>query len=260
MPMFDELSGAVFGVTDDRSPLVLLHGLTYDRRQWTSTLRELALIDPDRRVLAIDLPGHGESCRGGSYRTDHVAEIVHRAVTAAGMNAPTMVGHSLGAVIATVYAGRYPARSVVNIDQPLLLGPFGAAVRKAEPVLRSPAWHDVWDAMLAGMHVELLPPEAQVLVRTATDPRPDLLLGYWGEILESSDETITAERTRDLAVIRSRDVSYHYVASNEPTPAYRNWLATALPEVAVTVLPGGSHFPHLAHPVALAKILAARDA
>jgi pimeloyl-ACP methyl ester carboxylesterase len=44
-----------------RPPLVLLHGLTFDRSLWRPSLAELRRIDPGRRVLALDLPGHGAS-------------------------------------------------------------------------------------------------------------------------------------------------------------------------------------------------------
>ena len=50
-----------YGNSDDRAPLVLLHGLTFDRSMWRPSLAELHSIDPGRRVLALDLPGHGAS-------------------------------------------------------------------------------------------------------------------------------------------------------------------------------------------------------
>ena len=200
----------------NRPPLVLLHGLTFDRRHWEPLLRELALIDPARPVLALDLPGHGGAPRRDSYRTAEVAEAAYASVTAAGLVEPVLVGHSVGAVVATGYAARYPAQGVVNLDQLLLPGPFGAAVRAAEPVLRGPDWRRVWDGMLAGMGIEALPREARQLVETATDPRPDLLLGYWDEILHRTDEAIAAERLRQLRTIGERGIGYRWATSAEP--------------------------------------------
>ncbi|MEU4335303.1 alpha/beta fold hydrolase [Micromonospora lupini] len=240
---------------DDRLPLVLLHGLTFDRRQWDPVRRELAEIDPVRQVLAVDLPGHGDSPRRHSYRMAEVAEVVHDQVTAAGLADPVVVGHSVGAVVATTYAARYPVRGVVNLDQILLPGPFGAAVRQAEPTLRGPQWRQVWDRMLAGMGIESLPADAREIVARATDPRPDLLLGYWDEILHGSDEEIAAERGRALRSIGERAIPYRWVTSAEPPARYRAWLTDALPDVTVTVLPG-SHFPHLAQPATIARLLA----
>lgn len=40
--------------TADTAPLVLLHGLTFDRAHWDPTLAELARLDPNRRALALD--------------------------------------------------------------------------------------------------------------------------------------------------------------------------------------------------------------
>ena len=256
MQHFGDLAVDRYGTPDSRPPLVLLHALTYDRRQWTPLLRELAAIDPNRQVLSLDLPGHGDSPGRDSYQSDEVAAAVHRAVTDAGLLAPVVVGHSLGAVIATVYAATYRTRGVVNVDQPLLPGRFADVLRQAEPVLRGPEYAEVWQAMLAGMHIDLLPAAAQELVRTATTVRQDLLLGYWNELLETPLEEINARRVRDVDAIRSRGIPYHYVAGGVPNEAYRSWLESALPEVAVTVLAGGGHFPHLAWPAELAKILA----
>ncbi|MET8234223.1 hypothetical protein ABZS77_26470 [Micromonospora sp. NPDC005298] len=45
------------------------------------------------------------------------------------------------------------------------------------------------------------------------------------------------------------------MTSSEPPARYLNWLTDALPEVMVTVLPGG-HFPHLPEPATIARLLA----
>ncbi|WP_433556137.1 alpha/beta fold hydrolase [Pseudonocardia xinjiangensis] len=245
----------IYGSRDDRPPLVLLHGLAFDRRQWQPMLRHLAAIDPHRRVIVLDLPGHGESARLETYDLDSVVHAIHATVTGAGLSDPVVVGHSIGGLLATLYAVIYPAHGVVNLDQPLLPGPFGTLVREAEPVLRGPSYLDVWRRLLDGMRIDLLPADAQELVRAAPMPTADLLLGYWNEILANPDEDILTDRTRDLTVLDAAGVAYRYVASAEPPPAYRRWLTSALPRVAITVLPGGGHFPHLAHPAEVARLL-----
>lgn len=124
--------------------MILLHGLSYDRSQWGPLIGELDAEDPGLRR---------------------------------GIATPVVVGHSLGGALATVYAAAHPAAAVVNIDQPLLAGPFRDVLLRAEPALRSPAYGEVGETVLQGMRIDLLPPAARELVRTATAPRQDLLLG-----------------------------------------------------------------------------------
>ncbi len=254
--IFGGLAADSLGGEDERAPLVLLHGLSFDRRQWLPTLSELALLDPGRRVLAIDLPGHGGSPVCADHGLAEVARAVHHAVVDAGLDAPVVVGHSIGGVLATVYGATYPARGVVNVDQPLLVGGFAALLRQVEPVLRGPDYGRVWQSMLDRMRIDLLPAEARRMVESAGTPAQDLLLGYWREVLTEPVEAHTERRIRDLAAIRARGVAYHYVTGAEPDPAYLRWLTDALPDLALTVLPDSGHFPHLARPRDLAAILA----
>ena len=97
--------------------------------------------------MAFDLPGHGDSPPRDSYDPADVADVLHDAIGAAGLAALVLVlvlvGHSIGAVLATVYAARHPTRAVPNNDQPLLAGPFGELLRSVEPVLRGPDWLSV---------------------------------------------------------------------------------------------------------------------
>jgi pimeloyl-ACP methyl ester carboxylesterase len=253
---FGNLAGDGYGTRADRPPLLLLHGLTYDRRQWGPLLDALAPEDPDRRILALDLPGHGQSPRLDSYHAAELVAAVHDAVTDAGLEAPVLVGHSAGGVLATIYAATHPARGVVNLDQPLLSSGFAAVLRRVEPVLRSPAFSQVWDQLRAGMHIELLPQAARELVENATTPRQDLLLGYWDELLTVPAEELDEQRTSQMGTIRANGVAYHHISGHELDPTYQRWLRTALPEAAITVLPESGHFPHLAHPAELAAILA----
>jgi pimeloyl-ACP methyl ester carboxylesterase len=152
--------------------LLLLHGLTFDHHQWDPVRR---FLDPAVPVTAPDLPGHGTSPALPSLDTVSVADWLHSQV---GPAAPVVVGHSLGGILATVYAARYPVQAVVNIDQILLPGPFGTLVRDAEPALRGPSWQSVWEDLLKGMNIDRLPPEMRELVRTGSHPTADLLLGY----------------------------------------------------------------------------------
>ena len=127
------------GSPDDRPPLVLLHGLTFNRTTWRPVLDELDAIDPGRRIVAFDLPGHGASRPlTTTHGAEEVAAAVRQAVLAANLEAPVIVGHSISAVLATVYAALYPTTAVVNVDQSLRVGPFAALVKSLDERIRGP--------------------------------------------------------------------------------------------------------------------------
>ena len=244
------------GSTDDRPPLVLLHGLTFGRTMWGPVIAALRDVDPGRRLLAVDLPGHGGSPPWPSYDIASLAAGVHRAVTEAGLERPVVVGHSLAAIVATVYGARHPARGVVNVDQPLQTEGFVRFVQSLADRLRGPEFPGVWQMFVASMHMELLPPEGQELLRSTMDASQELVLGYWREILDRPAQQITAFAADGLAALRKANVPYLVVAGQDPEPTYRRWLEEKLPQASVEIVAGSGHFPQVAHPETFAELLA----
>jgi pimeloyl-ACP methyl ester carboxylesterase len=248
------------GHDDGTAPLVLLHGLTFDRTMWGPAIAELRATDARRRILALDLPGHGGSVGRSSYAMDEVVEHVHRAVDEAGVHAPVLVGHSIAGVIATVYAARYLTRGVVNVDQHLRVERFAERVRSLSDRLQGPAFGEVWQMFWASMQTELLPHSAQALVRATSRPRRALVVGYWRDVLERPVAELASFAASALEGVRAAAVPYLIVAGEELDPHYRHWLKAALPRVRAKVLPRSGHFPHLAHPKQFAECLAATAA
>ncbi len=88
-------------------PLVLVHGGRDHARSWDWVARELR---GDYHVMALDNRGHGDSqwTNSGTYMVDEfvhdLAEFVHQKKLAP----LTVIGHSLGGVIALRYAGIHP--------------------------------------------------------------------------------------------------------------------------------------------------------
>ncbi|HEY1447114.1 MAG TPA: alpha/beta hydrolase [Caulobacteraceae bacterium] len=88
--------------------LVLLHGYTSHARSWDA----FAAAMTDRyRVLALDQRGHGETAWApvGQYGIDNMAEDLLSFVAALGLTGFTLLGLSMGGMVAMEYAGRRPA-------------------------------------------------------------------------------------------------------------------------------------------------------
>ena len=176
------MAADLYGFADERPPLVLLPGLTFDRRIWQPVLDHLARIDPGRQVLALDLPGHGESPDQLPHSMQHIVGLIHQAVEEAGLDAPVVVGHSIAGGFASVYAGQHPTRGVVNVDalpDPAVL----ALLRSRAEQIRGDGFPGVWAMMEQSFGTDLLPPPARVQVIRNSRPRQDLVVSYWDELL-----------------------------------------------------------------------------
>jgi pimeloyl-ACP methyl ester carboxylesterase len=249
----DELVG-----TDPRPPLVLLHGLTFDRRSWRPAVTELQTLDPGRRVVAFDLPGHGESDERESYRFDAVVEDLHRSVLEAGLESPILVGHSISSAIATIYATRYPTSGVVNVDGQLFVQPVSELLHSLAPRIEGEGFVEVWRTVFwPSMHTELLPLWAQELLEETSRPRRELVVGYWRDILDRSAAQLAARVAAGLSRVRERGTRYLIVSGDRLQAGYRQWLATELPQARLTVIPRSGHFPQLGDPRLFAECLVA---
>jgi pimeloyl-ACP methyl ester carboxylesterase len=85
--------------------MLLIHGSGVNARYWIEQIRGLAAA----RVLAIDLPGHGESDDTATQSLEHYADIAGTFIHALGAAPVIVVGHSLGGAVALALAARWPA-------------------------------------------------------------------------------------------------------------------------------------------------------
>jgi pimeloyl-ACP methyl ester carboxylesterase len=103
-------------------PLLLVHGVTASAAIWWRVAPRLASLG--RRVVAIDLPGHGRTGHwSGRHRFAETASSVAAFVGAAGMDLPgfQVIGHSWGAMVSAALpaAGLRPA-TIVLLDPPAI--------------------------------------------------------------------------------------------------------------------------------------------
>jgi pimeloyl-ACP methyl ester carboxylesterase len=245
------------GRSDGRPPLVLLHGLTFDRRMWRPALTELEAIDPGRRVLAFDLPGHGDSPDSTSYTIEALVESIHAAVIEAELEAPVMVGHSAAAGTATVYAARHPSRGVISVEGTIRVGAFAGMARSMEPMLRGTGFNVMWDRITTNVfRLDEVAPDVREFVLATGRPRQEIVLGYWQELFERTPEDLDAWVANSAAAIRASGVPFVAIVGQDPSPEEVAWLQSNLPEARTMVWPNSGHFPHLAHPRRFAELLA----
>jgi pimeloyl-ACP methyl ester carboxylesterase len=88
--------------------VVFIHGAQNDHSVWILQSRYLA--HHGHGVLAVDLPGHGRSAGEPLADIEALARWLIALLDAAGVERATLVGHSMGSLIALECSGLAPAR------------------------------------------------------------------------------------------------------------------------------------------------------
>lgn len=94
-------------VGEGQDALLLLHGLAGSWRWW---VENLAALSDSRRVVAVDLPGFGNSEAAGSVEVNGVVDGLLALCDKLDLDAVDIVGHSLGTLLACELAAREPLR------------------------------------------------------------------------------------------------------------------------------------------------------
>ena len=245
------------GRSDERAAIVFLHGLTFDRTMWRPALAELETLDPGRRAIALDLPGHGESPDAPSYSLEVTVERVHAAIVEAELRDPILVGHSASASVAAMYATQHPTSGIVLVEGTFLVAPFTEMLRSMEPVLRGPGFGAAWSRISEyAFRLDEVPADVRSFVEATSRPRQDVVLGYWEDLFASTPAELQAWVNEGAARMRQIGLPVTSVVGQDPSADEAAWLEKNLPSARTLVWRGSGHFPHLAHPRAFAELLA----
>jgi len=232
--------------------LVLLHGLNATAGAWEPFDATIATSWPGRRLL-IDLPGHGRSGALPEYHFGAIAADVSRTVAPHATSPVTIVGHSMGAVVALTLASGWfgiPIERVLPVAVKLrwTADELDATARARD---RSVKWYDTREeaeerfVRLAGLDVG-----------PARDPR--LLAGG----VRSGDGGY-----RVAADPRASSIGPPFMESMMPAASVPVRLAcgdrdagVAIEELRVfdpeaVVVPNAGHNAHIDNPAAIARLL-----
>ena len=249
MPLHVDVRGA-------GPPLIVLHGFTQTARLWG---RFGDLLAESHTLLAVDLPGHGDS---GSVRADlpTAAGLVAEAVRAQVGDQPcTLLGYSLGARVGlhVALAAELPLRAVVFI---------GVTAGMEDPDERARRRQSD-DALADGL-------EASGDVQAFID---DWLRGPLFERLEIGDAAQRSERLRNSAAGLASSLRLCGTGTQDPLwdllptlgspvlamagsddtrfASYALRVARLVPHGVTSLVPGGGHAVHLAQPEQAGRIV-----
>ncbi|SBS64832.1 alpha/beta fold hydrolase [Vibrio atlanticus] len=121
--------------------VVFIHGWLDNSASFTQVMQQVSKLSPDTHLVAIDLFGHGfSSHKSGSYYPFHdYIDDLHQLVTKLSPNRLVLVGHSLGALIASCYSAAFPEKvsGLIQIEGhgPLSEAPHETVSRLRDGVL-----------------------------------------------------------------------------------------------------------------------------
>ncbi len=106
--------------TGSGKPVVLIHGIAASLHDWDKLASQL--VTEGFETIALDLPGHGDSCKPDQLDFYHLENIFDSLAdwmrTLELDRPPILIGHSMGGYLSLEYALRYPERTqgLVLID------------------------------------------------------------------------------------------------------------------------------------------------
>lgn len=225
-------------------PIVLVHGFGGDRTGWDDFAARLGTA---RRVIAFDLPGHGEAAGWTpTPGAPAAARAVAASLAAMGVAKASFVGHSLGGAVAALIGLRNPDL----VERLVLLAPggFGPAMN-ARLLRRYAAATDM--ATLAPLLENFFGPTSPLPaglvdahVRARADPALRASLEAVVEVISDGDRQGTLPL--DALAAASFPTSLVWGLDDAVLPVSQALTAPAA--IARHLLPGVGHMPHLEAP------------
>lgn len=245
----DLKTGLAYDIEGTGTPVVFLHGLTFDRRTWRPIIDKL---DGSVTSIAIDLPAHGDT-GGEPTPLEDITEQIQRLLKTLGIERPVVVGHSMAAAVAGLYASAYPARGIVLVDQATEVLPFAQMLHQVAPMLRGPAFDQAWHNIENSLGLDRIPEPTRALVLDTHKVKQDVVLGYWDQVLNTEPAELQAWIDDKAALIKIPCLA---VFGRPATDGERERLGR-LPDAQIEEWTGDGHFVHLIDPERFATRLQA---
>jgi pimeloyl-ACP methyl ester carboxylesterase len=249
------------------TPIVLIHCYTCSMKWWDGLA---PLLEPAHPVIRVDLLGHGGSAKpGAGYSIDEQASAVAEALAKLGVVDATVVGHSLGAAVATALAEQSPrlASRIVVMDE----APDNSQVHRSLSE-RAGHWPVIGQALsrlaqiapasvVRGQYDQAFAPgfdistgfanpdqvvdDLRTMTYTAFTDSSDAEDDYTGE--RPLDERLAATHLPVMVIFGSEDQIYD---AQKAVAAYSD-----VPGVQTHLIPGAGHSPNVERPRLVAPLI-----
>jgi len=232
-----------------RTTIVFLHGWTCDLEFWRF---QVPFFARHNRVLAIDLPGHGQSERPDApYTMDRFAKAVDAVLRHEGVDSAILVGHSMGTPVARQFYRLFPGKTLalVSVDGSLrAVATDPAQIEKFLAPYRAADYKDALARMADSMFSAATPPEMRERMRDTMLATPQSVVVGAGEAM--FDPSIWKDDPIKVPVL--------VVLAQNPfwSSDYETYVRRICPYLQYRVLEGTGHFLMVDRPQEFNQILA----
>lgn len=226
------------GFLADRKTLVFIHGSGGSHTDW---IRQYTSLKDLFNVVALDLPGHGQSNRPGEQNVSAYVEWVKKVLEGLGVSKPVLIGHSLGAAISLSFVIRYGHMTAAVV-------PVGGGVRMpVNPAILEGLKQN--PAAIIGLAAKFSIAKANrerfsgLITETLSRVNPEILHGDFAacDQLDLMD-AVADIRVPALVICGSED--------KMTPPALSQCLGEKIPDAKLVLIPGAGHFVMLENPEA----------
>ena len=222
-----------------KDALVLIHGWACNLDYWRDQIPELS---KRNRVIALDLPGHGQSDKPEiKYTMDLFANAVDAVMRDAKVDHAVLVGHSMGTPVARQFYRKYPQKTlaIVIVDGGLRL--FGTKEIRDQflAMFRSPGYKESGVQMFSQMMANL-PAAEQERGKASFANTPQYVIVSAMEAM--TDEVLYAPDKINVPVLAILAKSPFWQADTE------QFLHSLAPDLEFQMWEGVGHFVMLEKP------------
>jgi pimeloyl-ACP methyl ester carboxylesterase len=215
---------------------VLVHGWSSNLTAWSNQISDLA---KRGRVIALDLPGHGQSDKPQiAYTMDHFAAAIDAVMRDAKVERAVLLGHSMGTPVVRQFYRKYPRKTLAIVIVDGGLRPFGDKATRDQfmNTFRSPNYKEAAAPMFAQM-AGMASAEDQERIKASFVNTPQNVLVSAMESM--NEESLYATDKVNVPVLAILAKSPFWPADTE------QFLKSLAPDLEFHLLEGVDHFLHL---------------
>jgi pimeloyl-ACP methyl ester carboxylesterase len=229
--------------------LILVHGWACDSGVWEAQLESLA---SRTRVIAVDLPAHGESeIPAAELSMDLFAKATAAVMDHAGVEQAVLVGHSNGTPVVRQFYRLFPerTRALVVVDGALRQMLSGEIIEQMKPRLSEQNYRETVAGFIDGMAGSGLDESSRAGIKTMALRQPHAAV--YGGLMAAADAKVWEPDPIEAPLL--------LILAEQPSwnQDYLDFVKQLAPQAEIHILPGVSHFIMTERPEEFGSLLTA---